>query len=204
MPMQLHDYAAAPNPRIVRIYLAEKGIEVPKVTVDIAKAENRQPPYLAKNPMGGVPMLELDDGTYIAETIAICRYFEELHPEPPLFGTDAKDKAVVEMWRRRMELEVAVPIMQTFRNTHEFFKGRIPQVAEWGAVMREAATKRLAWLDSVLAEREWIAGDRYTIADITALVGIDFGRPSKIRIADDQKNLARWHEAASSRPSAKA
>ena len=202
--MQLYDSAVAPNPRIVRVYLAEKGIEVPKVQVDLAGAENRKPEYLAKNPMGGVPMLELDDGTYIAETIAICRYFEEQQPEPALFGTDAKDKAVVEMWRRRMELEVAVPIMQTFRNTHEFFKGRIPQVAEWGEVMREAATKRLEWLDSVLADREWIAGDRFTIADITAMVGIDFGRPSKIRIADDQKNLTRWHEAASSRPSAKA
>ncbi len=202
--MQLYDSAVAPNPRIVRVYLAEKGIEVPKVQVDLAGAENRKPEYLAKNPMGGVPMLELDDGTYIAETIAICRYFEEQQPEPALFGTDAKDKAVVEMWRRRMELEVAVPIMQTFRNTHEFFKGRIPQVAEWGEVMREAATKRLEWLDSVLADREWIAGDRFTIADITAMVGIDFGRPSKIRIADDQKNLKRWHEAASSRPSAKA
>ncbi len=202
--MQLYDSAVAPNPRIVRVYLAEKGIEVPKVQVDLAAAENRQPEYLAKNPMGGLPMLELDDGTYIAETLAICRYFEEQQPEPALFGTDAKDKAVVEMWRRRMELEVAVPIMQTFRNTHEFFKGRIPQVAEWGEVMREAATKRLEWLDSVLADREWIAGDRFTIADITAMVGIDFGRPSKIRIADDQKNLTRWHEAASSRPSAKA
>jgi len=202
--MQLYDSAMAPNPRIVRVYLAEKGIDVPKVEVDIAAAENRQPEYLAKNPMGGLPMLELDDGTYIAETIAICRYFEERQPEPALFGTDAKDKAVVEMWRRRMELEVASPIMQTFRNTHEFFKGRIPQVAEWGEVMREAATKRLEWLDSVLADREWIAGDRFTIADITAMVGIDFGRPSKIRIADDQKNLTRWHEAASSRPSARA
>jgi glutathione S-transferase len=202
--MQLYDSAVAPNPRIVRVYLAEKGIEVPKVQVDLAGAENRKPEYLAKNPMGGVPMLELDDGTYIAETIAICRYFEEQQPEPALFGTDAKDKAVVEMWRRRMELEVVVPIMQTFRNTHEFFKGRIPQVAEWGEVMREAATKRLEWLDSVLTDREWIAGDRFTIADITAMVGIDFGRPSNIRIADDQKNLIRWHEAASSRPSAKA
>ncbi len=202
--MQLYDSAVAPNPRIVRVYLAEKGIEVPKGQVDLAAAENRQPEYLAKNPMGGLPMLELDDGTYIAETIAICRYFEEQQPEPALFGTDAKDKAVVEMWRRRMELEVAVPIRQTFRDTHEFFKGRIPQVAEWGEVMREAATKRLEWLDSVLADREWIAGDRFTIADITAMVGIDFGRRSKIRIADDQKNLKRWHEAASSRPSAKA
>ena len=202
--MKLYDSTMAPNPRIVRIYLAEKGIDVPKVQVDIAKAENRQPPYLAKNPMGGVPMLELDDGTCLAETIAICRYFEEEQPEPPLFGTDAQDKAVVEMWRRRMELEVAMPIMQTFRNTHDFFKGRIPQVAEWGEVMREAATKRLEWLDSVLADRDWIAGERFTIADITAMVGIDFGRVSGIKISDDQKNLARWHQAASARPSAKA
>ncbi len=202
--MKLYDSAMAPNPRIVRVYLAEKGIEVPRVQIDLAAAENRQPEYLAKNPMGGLPMLELDDGPYIAETIAICRYFEEQQPEPALFGSDAKDKAVVEMWRRRMELEVASPIMQTFRNTHEFFKGRIPQVAEWGEVMREAATKRLEWLDSVLAEREWIAGDHFTIADITAMVGIDFGRPSNIRIAADQKNLTRWHEAASARPSAKA
>ena len=202
--MKLHDSAMAPNPRIVRIYLAEKGIDVPKVQVDIAKAENRQPPYLAKNPMGGVPMLELDDGTCLAETIAICRYFEEQQPEPPLFGTDPQDKAVVEMWRRRMELEIAHPIMQTFRNTHEFFKGRIPQVAEWGEVMREAANKRLEWLDSVLADREWVAGERFTIADITAMVGIDFGRVSGIRITDDQTNLARWHAAAAARPSAKA
>jgi glutathione S-transferase len=202
--MKLYDSAMAPNPRIVRIYLAEKGIEVPKVEVNIAKAENRQPDYLGKNPMGGLPMLELDDGTYVAETVAICRYFEEQQPEPPLFGTDAQDKAVVEMWRRRMELEVAIPVMQTFRNTHDFFKGRIPQVPEWGELMREAVGKRLEWLDSVLAEREWIAGDRFTIADITAMVGIDFGRPSNIRIADDQKNLTRWHEACASRPSAKA
>jgi len=202
--MKLYDSAMAPNPRRVRIFLAEKGIEVPLGPVDIGKAENRQPEFLARNPMGGVPVLELDDGTHIAESVAICRYFEELQPEPPLMGTDARDRAIVEMWNRRMELEVAMPAMQSFRNTHDFFKGRIPQVPEYGAVSKAAAIKRLEWLDQELAGREFVAGDRYTIADITALVGIDFGRVTGIRILPDQKNLQRWHEQVSARPSAKA
>jgi len=202
--MKLYDSAMAPNPRRVRIFLAEKGIEVPIVPVDIGKAENRKPEFLARNPMGGVPVLELDDGTCIAESVAICRYFEELHPEPPLMGTDARDRAIVEMWNRRMELEVAMPAMQSFRNTHDFFKGRIPQVPEYGAVSKAAAIKRLEWLDQELAGRDFIAGDRFTIADITALVGIDFGRVTGIRILPEQKHLQRWHEQVSARPSAKA
>ena len=202
--MKLYDSSMAPNPRRVRVFLAEKGISIPSVQVDIGKAENRQAPYLAKNPMGGVPILELDDGSVIAETVAICRYFEETHPNPPLMGTDAKDRAIVEMWQRRMELEVAVPIMQTFRNTHDFFKGRIPQVKEYGEVCRAQAVKRLEWVDGELASREFIAGPRFTIADITLLIGIDFGRVVNIRVQPEQKNLARWYEAVSSRPSAKA
>jgi glutathione S-transferase len=202
--MKLYDSAMAPNPRRVRVFLAEKGISVPTIQVDIGKAENRQPAYLAKNPMGGVPILELDDGTVIAETVAICRYFEEIQPKPPLMGTDARDRAIVEMWQRRMELEVAMPIMQTFRNTHAFFKGRIPQVPEYGEVCRAAATRRLEWVDGELAQREFIAGPRFTIADITLLIGIDFGRVVKIGIQPEQKNLARWYETVSSRPSAKA
>ncbi len=202
--MKLHEAKAAPNCRRVRIFLAEKGIEVPIVPVDLVKAENRQPPFLAKNPMAGVPVLELDDGTMLAESVAICRYFEEAQPAPALLGTDARDRAVVEMWQRRMELEVAIPIMQTFRNTHEFFKGRISQVPEYGQVCRDTAVSRLQWLDGELANREFVAGDRYTIADITALVGIDFGRVVGLKIADDQSNLKRWHGAVSARPSAKA
>jgi glutathione S-transferase len=202
--VKLYDSAMAPNPRRVRIFLAEKGIEVPTEQVDIAKAENRKPPFLAKNPMGVLPVLELDDGTCIAESVAICRYFEAVQPDPPLFGVGAVDIAVVEMWNRRMELEVFNAITGCFRNTHDFFKGRIPQVPEWGEVCRGAAEKRLAWLDEVLAEREFIAGQRFTVADITALCGIDFGRVSQIVVQPEQKNLARWHEAVSSRPSAKA
>ena len=202
--MKLYDSAMAPNPRRVRIFLAEKGIEVPVEQVDIGKAENRKESFLAKNPMGGLPVLELDDGTHLAESVAICRYFEALQPDPPLFGVDAQDIALVEMWNRRMEIEVFNMITGCFRNTHDFFKGRIPQVPEYGEVCRGAAEKRLAWLDEVLADREFIAGERLTVADITALCGIDFGRITGIGVKPEQKNLARWHEAVSSRPSAKA
>lgn len=202
--MKLYDSPLAPNPRRVRIFLAEKGIEVPTVQIDIGKAENRKPEFLAKNPMGGLPVLELDDGTTIAESVAICRYFEEQQPEPALFGGDGRDRARVEMWNRRMELYLLTNTAGTFRNTHEFFKGRIPQVPEYGKVCKEAAQKQLEFLDGVLAEREFIAGERYTIADITALCGIDFGRICDIRVGDDQKSLARWHQTVSARPSAKA
>ena len=201
--MKLYDSALAPNPRRVRVFLAEKGIEVPTVSIDIVKAENRQPAFLLKNPLGGVPVLELDDGTTLSESTAICRYFEEVQPDPPLMGTDARDRAIVEMWLRRIEFEVAFPIMQTFRNTHDFFKGRIPQVAEWGAVCRKQALEQLAWLDGEMADRPFVAGDRYTIADITLLIGVDFGRVSDIRIDPEHKNLTRWYGEVSSRPSAK-
>lgn len=202
--MKLYDSAVAPNPRRVRIFLAEKGLEIPTVQVDIVKAENRKPAFLAKNPLGGVPILELDDGTIISESTAICRYFEETHPQPPLMGTDATDRAIVEMWLRRIEFEVAFPIMQAFRNTHDFFKGRIPQVAEWGAVCKRRAIEQLAWLDGEMADRPFVAGDRYTIADITLLIGVDFGRVSDIRVDPQHKNLTRWYAEISSRPSARA
>ena len=202
--MKLYDSRTAPNPRRVRIFLAEKGISVPVEEVDIVSAQNRSPEFRAKNAMGTLPVLELDDGTTIAESVAICRYFEELQPDPPLMGTDAKDRAAIEMWQRRMEFELFLPITQVFRNGHAFFKGRIPQVPEYGEVCRKHAEQRLEWLDGVLADRPFVAGERYTIADITALCAIDFGRVSNIRVTPEQPNLARWHAAVSSRPSAKA
>ena len=202
--MKLLDSAVAPNPRRVRIFLAEKGIQVPVEQVDIAKASNRQPEFLAKNPFGGVPVLQLDDGSYIAESLAICRYFEETSPKPALFGEGAKERAEVEMWQRRMELYLFNMVTGCFQNTHAFFKGRIPQVPEYGEVCKKNALSRIAWLDGELANRRFIAGDKYTVADITALCAIDFGRPSNIRIAEEQKHLGRWHHEVSSRPSAKA
>ncbi|MFQ5666694.1 MAG: glutathione S-transferase family protein, partial [Candidatus Binatia bacterium] len=189
--MKIYDSQTAPNPRRVRIFLAEKEIQVPYEQVDIIKAENRTPAFRKKNPLGVVPVLELDDGTCIAESVAICRYFEETHPEPPLMGIGARDRAIVEMWQRRMELEIFIPVAQVFRNTHAFFEGRIPQVPAYGEVCRNTVTQRLAWLEQVLADRKFIAGERYTIADITALCAIDFGRVSSIRLQAEQKNLAR-------------
>ena len=202
--MKIYEFIQAPNPRRVRVFLAEKGINVPYQQVNLATADNRKPEFMKINPMGTLPVLELDDGTHIAESVAICRYFEETKPEPRLMGVDPKDKAVVEMWNRRMEFEILMMTAGAFRNTSDFFKARIPQVKEYGEICRNAAIKRMEWLDTVLADREFIAGPRYTIADITALIGIDFGRTTQIRIQENQNNLARWHQTVSSRPSAKA
>src|SRR5713226_9238862 len=203
-PMKIYDSQTAPNPRRVRVFLAEKDIKVPYEQIDIVKMQNRSPEFIAKNPMGTLPVLELDDGTLIAESVAICRYFEEQQPQPPLMGIDARDRAIVEMWQRRMELELLLPTANSFRHRHEFFKGRLPQVPEYAEVSRKTAESSLAWLDQVLADRPFIAGERYTIADISALCAVDFGRVSKLRIQPEQKNLTRWYEAVSSRPSAKA
>jgi glutathione S-transferase len=202
--MKLYDFTRAPNPRRVRIFLAEKRITVPTEQVDLFTGANRTPEALSRNPYGGLPVLELDDGTCIAESIAICRYFDAAKPEPPLFGTDANDRAIVEMWERRMEAELFRNVAGTFQNTHEFFKGRIEQIPAFGERCRRTARERLAWVDRELAGRSFIAGERHSVADITALCAIDFGRIVDIRIAPEQKHLARWHEAVSARPSAKA
>jgi glutathione S-transferase len=202
--MKIYDSKTAPNPRRVRVFVAEKGIQIPYEEVDIGKAVNRGEEFRMKNPSGTVPVLELDDGTCISETVAICRYLEELHPTPPLLGVDAKDRAIVEMWQRRMELELLIPVADAFRLRHEFFKGRMRQLPEYAAVQKQNAEDRLTQLNNELANRKFIAGDRYTIVDITALCAIDFGRVSKITIQPDQTNLARWHAEVSARTSAKA
>lgn len=203
--MKLYNSSVAPNPRRVRIFLAEKNIQVPMEEVDLAKGVHKQPAFLEKNPMGAVPVLELDDGTCVAESVAICRYFEMTNPEPPLFGTGAKEAAVVEMWQRRIELYVFTAIGDVFRNTSDFFKGRIEQVPEYGRVQLKNVGERLNWLDRELANRRFVAGDKYTIADVTLLVALMFGESrANIKVAPDQKNLARWFAEVSARPSAKA
>ena len=134
--MKIHESHNAPNPRRVRIFLAEKGIQVPFEEVDIVKKVNRDEEFRRKNPLGTVPVLELDDGTFISESVAICRYFEEIHPEPPLFGADAKQRALIEMWNRRMEFNLLQPIADSFRQHHDFFKGRIRQLPAYAEVQR--------------------------------------------------------------------
>ena len=201
--MKLYDSNFAPNPRRVRIFLAEKGIAVPTERVDIARQEHKTPEYAAINPLQRMPSLVLDDGTIITESIAICRYFEMLRPEPPLFGVGSKDAAIVEMWNRRAEINFLASVAAVFRHTHPAMKElEVPQVPAWA----EANRPRVAWflemLDRELATREFVAGDRYTVADITMQVAVDFMKPGRLSMPDGAANVKRWHAAVSARPSA--
>jgi glutathione S-transferase len=203
--MLLYHDLRAPNPRRVRIFLAEKGVPYDTIEVSIAAQAHQTPEFRKKNPIALLPVLELADGKVLRESMAICRFVEELHPEPNLFGADAWERAQVEQWNRHAELELLYPIAQVFRNTHKFWIGRIKQSPEFADIMREHIAARFEWLDGELSSRAFIAGSRFSVADITALCAIDFGKVSDIRI-DSAKypNLAAWHQRVSDRPSAKA
>jgi glutathione S-transferase len=179
-------------------------VTIPTVDVDMLKGENATADYLAKNPMGKMPLLELDDGTMLAESMAICRYIEELHPAPPLFGTTARERALIEMWNRRMELELLAPVSDVFIHTSPFWVGRRTQIAAWGEHQRERAQTFMAWLDGVLANRAHIAGETYTVADITAQAACVLGRNTGTPIAPELVNLTRWYRSVTSRPTARA
>lgn len=202
--MKLYDTTMAPNPRRVRIFLAEKGITVPMEQVDLGAMAHTSEAFKKKNPLMRVPVLELDDGTMISESMAICRYFEELQPEPPLFGRDPKEKALVEMWNRRMELNVYGTVAASFRHTNPNMAHREQQVAEWGQLNLSRVPAMFDFIDESLAGKKYLAGDAYSVADITALCAVDFAKVVKVRIGEGQKNLARWYADVSSRPSAKA
>jgi glutathione S-transferase len=210
--MKLYDAAWAPSPRRVRIYLAEKHIEVPRELVDLRSGEHLQDAYLAKNPRGAVPALELDDGEVLCESAAICRYFEALHPDPPLFGATPIDIGRIESWTRRIEGDGYAAVVYVFRNTRSAFQDRalpgqwpavpqLPELATRGQIMWNAFTEAL---DRRLADREWIAGDAYSFADISALVTIDFAAATKLPLPPGLGDLERWRAAASARPSAQA
>jgi glutathione S-transferase len=204
-PMKLYSHSVAPNPRRVRIFAAEKGIDLTLEEVDILAGQSRKPEFLAKNSSGGVPVLELDDGSYLSESVAICRYLEGLQPEPNLLGRDVREEAEIERWNRRIELELFAAIGRTVQNISPIFQGRLKQFPEYGEAQRALAYQRLERMDRELNGHKFIAGDRFTIADITALVAIDFGgRLAEIKIAPELVHLARWHETVSSRPSARA
>lgn len=195
----------APNPRRVRIFLAEKGIEVPYEDLDLMKGALKTPEFTKINPFQRVPVLILDDGTAISETVAICRYAEEIKPDPPLFGKGALGKAQVEMWNRRMELGLLASVAQAFRHLHPAMAQlEVPQVKEWGEANKPKALEVLAFVDQELSRRPYIAGNDYSVADITALVAIDFMRVARIQRSPDLKNLDRWYNEVSARPSAKA
>jgi glutathione S-transferase len=203
--MKILQTRTAPNPRRVRIFLAEKGIEIPYEELDLVKGELKTPEFTQLNWFQRVPVLVLDDGTAIAETIAICRYFEETQPEPALFGTGAVGRAKVEMWNRRMELGLLLSVAQAFRHLHPAMAQlEVPQVATWGEANKPKALEIAAFMDRELATRPFIAGDEFSVADITALVAVDFMKPARIQRPADLANLERWYQEVSARPSAKA
>ena len=203
--MKLYDAGRAPNPRRVRVFLAEKGVTVPIVSIDLARLEHKAPAYVAVNPLQRTPALELDDGTVISESIAICRYFEELHPEPPLFGTAPLDKARIEMWQRRLEFGLLGTVAAVFRHLQPAMaEMEVPQVAAWGETNKPRVIEFLRFLDDELADRRFIAGDRFSVADITGLVGLDFMKPAKLSLPDELANVRRWHAELAARPSAQA
>ena len=203
--MLLYHDPRAPNPRRVRIFLAEKSVAYDTIEVLIATDQHHTVEYRRKHPLSLLPVLELEDGRIIRESMAICRYIEETHPEPNLFGADPWERAQVEQWNRHAELELLIPIQNIFRNTNAFWQGKIKQAPEFAAIMTELVGARLDWLENELGQRAYMAGDRFTVADITALCAIDFGKVAKIRLQPDKHpNLIAWHARCSERPSTKA
>lgn len=211
--MRLYDFALAPNPRRVRMFLAEKSIEVPLVEVNTRERQQFEESFRAINPLCTVPALELDDGTCISESVAICRYFETLHPEPPLMGTDAKDKAIVEMWNRRVELMGYLPASEVVRNSLPMFEDRglsgvtggVPQIPALVDRGKQTLGRFFAMLDRQLADNSFVAGDAFTIADITAFITIEFVKRGEVSMPEKgADNVKRWHGEIAARPSAAA
>ncbi|MBM4233653.1 MAG: glutathione S-transferase family protein [Gammaproteobacteria bacterium] len=207
--MKLYDNDFAPSPRRVRMFIAEKGLEaqgvrITRVPVDIAANETQSAAFLELNPLGEVPVLELDDGARLQESLAICRYLESLHPEPCLFGATPLARARIEAMTLGLMFRVYVPTTHAFRHTHRFWQGRVTQVAEYGALAREQVLAEWQRIDGLLAARPFVAGDSFSFADIVAFTTLEFGKPSGIRLQPTQQHLSRWYAAIAARPSSKA
>ena len=203
--MKLYNSNLAPSPRRVRIFLAEKGVSIPCVEVDLAKLEHKTAEFSGLNPFETIPVLELDDGTRIAETIAISRYIEAIRPEPNLFGLTALEQAMIEMWQRQLEWRLFFPIAQVVRHSHpKMAEMERPQIPDWAAANRPRVLKAMSIVDETLRDRPFIAGERFTVADITGLVALDFAKSARIAIPPELVHLNRWHGALKARPSAAA
>ena len=202
--MIFYDGGGAPNPRRVRVFLSEKNIDIQIKSIDIMKGDHKKNDYKKISPLSQVPALELDDGSYITESIAICRYLEALNPEPKLFGSDPYEIANIEMWQRRLELLLMIPIASVFRHGHPAMAHLEDQVPEWSEANKPKVVKFLRWLDIQIAGKEFICSDRYTVADITAFICFEFAKWPKINIPDDCENLNKYYKSLSERPSAKA
>lgn len=203
--MKIYDVGMpAPNPRRVRIFLAEKGIEVDCEPISLMKGEHKTPEFKEKNSLGQVPVLELDDGTHISESISICRYFEALHPEPALFGRTPLEVARIDMWIRRIEFAVMAPIGNVWRHADARTAKIVKQFRDFGEANRETAFNAMRWLDRELAGHDFIAGENYSAADISALCTMDFAKFVGLEIPEECANLKAWHARVSARPSAAA
>ncbi len=200
-PVRYYHTARAPNPRRTDIFFAEKGLEIERVPVDLLNGAHRQPDYLAKTGVPQVPALELSDGTVLVEAPAICRYVEALHPEPNMLGRDPLETAVIESWQRRVELRLMMTVAIAFRHTNPMMAALEDQCADWGEVNAGRIDGRLAELDQRLRDREWIAADRMTIADITAVVAVDFLRILKRDVPAEMTGLHGWRARMHARPS---
>ncbi|HEX7381036.1 MAG TPA: glutathione S-transferase family protein [Nevskiaceae bacterium] len=198
--------ALSPAPRTLRMYLLEKGLTLPVRQVDVMTGENRRLPYLARNPAGQTPTLALDDGTTISESIAIMNYLEELHPEPPLIGSTPEERAVTRQWQRRAELNVTENIHNAFHYAEGLkrFTGRIPLAPEAAAGLKRVAQDRIAWLDGMIGDHRFLAGERFTIADIWLYVWLDFGESVKQPFDHALPHLGPWFARIAARPSAAA
>lgn len=202
LPVRIHDFPFAPNPRRVRVFMAEKGIELPHVNIDLMQGEHRSAEFLKLNPLGQLPVLELDDGTYLTESVAICRYLEELHPEPPLFGGNAISRARIEMWNRRVEIEVFGTIGSIALHTSPMFKDRISQFPAFADKQREFVPVKWAWLDREMADgRPFVAGSKLSVADITASVASWLGEFLEAPIPEQLANVRAWDSRMRARPS---
>ena len=201
--MKVYD-SFGPNPRALRMFLLEKNVDLPTITIDLMGAENRQAPYTDKNPGGQVPALELDDGRVLGETVAIFEYLEEKYPNPPLIGRTPEERAETRMWQRRVELKITEPLYNGFRFAEgvELFRTRMRVLPEAADGLKATARDNLAWLDGLLTGKRFIAGDRFTIADIILYCAVDFGASVGQPLDGSLANLAAWKQRVASRPSA--
>ena len=195
-----------PNPGVVNMFMAEKGIDIPKEEVDLMKGHNRQQPYLSKNPAGQMPALELDDGVVICEILPICEYLDETHPNPPLIGANAEERAITRMWTRRIDLNICEPMANGFRFCEglALFQNRIVTVPEAADGLKRIAQDRIGWLDAHMGGKEFVCGPRFTLADILLFCFLDFGRQVGQPLREENKNIAAWFQRVKSRPAARA
>ncbi len=194
--------AGAGNPRRVRIFIAEKGLNIPRVDIDFSKKDNQTSEFLKLNSLGEVPILELDDGTAISESTAICRYLESQHPDPALFGTNNKEIAHIEMWDRRIEFHIFAVMSNIVRHEVEFFADKVEQVPEYAATQRRYIHKKWAWLNSEMADgRPYIAGNSFSVADITAMAALMASDWLKVGPKPELEHVSRWSEVVRNRDS---